>query len=121
MRHLILAVSVASTSGCGTMATVIPQDGPSMVEVHRRHQQGSAVHAAARPARALEDGAAGLRGYTRSAHDELAFVFPRLPNPTLCGYVFPHLSEGGVPVPGYTTCFPMYLNPGYALPGEVRP
>ncbi|WP_447514786.1 TIGR03751 family conjugal transfer lipoprotein [Escherichia coli] len=39
--------------------------------------------------------------------------FPRLPNPDMVLYVFPH-----PPVPGYSTVFPFYTRPQYALPGE---
>ena len=44
-------------------------------------------------------------------------MFPRLPNPTLVMYIFPHLAgDAGAPVPGYTTAFPMYEQVEYALP-----
>ncbi len=66
------------------------------------------------------DQEAGLHGYTREAFNELDVLFPRLPNPTLVMYVFPHLAgEEGVPVPGYATSFPMYERVEYALPGET--
>jgi conjugative transfer region lipoprotein (TIGR03751 family) len=46
--------------------------------------------------------------------------FPRLPNPDLVMFVFPHLAgDDAVPVPGYATVFPLYERPRYALPGEV--
>ncbi|MFF0977525.1 TIGR03751 family conjugal transfer lipoprotein, partial [Proteus mirabilis] len=44
--------------------------------------------------------------------------FPRLPNPDMVMYVFPHLSAGNLPVPGYSTVFPFYHQVQYALPGE---
>ncbi|MEH9056570.1 TIGR03751 family conjugal transfer lipoprotein, partial [Klebsiella pneumoniae] len=37
--------------------------------------------------------------------------------PDLVLYVFPHLN-GNTPVPGYSTVFPFYTRPQYALPGE---
>ena len=61
-----------------------------------------------------------LAGYSRSAHTELETIFPRLPNPTLVMYVFPHLAGAGrVPVPGYATTFTLYERVEYAMPGEV--
>ncbi|MBL1805246.1 TIGR03751 family conjugal transfer lipoprotein, partial [Klebsiella pneumoniae] len=33
-------------------------------------------------------------------------------------YVFPHMTVGNVPVPGYSTVFPFYSQVQYALPGE---
>lgn len=58
--------------------------------------------------------------YTRTAANEATNLFPRLPNPDLVMYVFPHLTntEEPVPVPGYTTVFPFYGNIKYAQPGE---
>ena len=73
-----------------------------------------------RGSRPLASGAAPLEGYTRDAYNEIETTFPRLPNPTLVMYVFPHLAtEERVPVPGYATTFPMYERVEYALPGEV--
>ena len=54
----------------------------------------------------------------RDALNEIDVLFPRLSNPTLVMYVFPHLA-GGAPVPGYATAFPLYEGVEYALPGEV--
>ena len=70
--------------------------------------------------RPVRDGAIDLAGYARTAHTELETRFPRLPNPTLVMYVFPHLAgTERVPVPGYATTFPLYERVEYALPGEV--
>ena len=70
--------------------------------------------------RPIASGEAALEGYTRAAFNEIDIRFPRLPNPTLVMYVFPHLAgETGAPVPGYATAFPMYEQVEYALPGEV--
>lgn len=58
--------------------------------------------------------------YTRTAENEATNLFPRLPNPDLVMYVFPHLTDTlePVPVPGYTTVFPFYGRVQYAQPGE---
>ncbi len=57
--------------------------------------------------------------YTRSAANEIRSQFPRLPNPDLVLYVFPHLAGSEqAPVPGYSTVFPFYRQVHYALPGE---
>lgn len=48
--------------------------------------------------------------------------FPRLPNPNVVMYVYPHLAgtdPNQVPVPGYSTVFPMYDHVYYAMPGEI--
>jgi conjugative transfer region lipoprotein (TIGR03751 family) len=57
--------------------------------------------------------------YTRTAENEIRRQFQRLPNPDLLMYVFPHLAgTEHVPVPGYTTVFPLHEHVQYALPGE---
>lgn len=57
--------------------------------------------------------------YTRTAQNEIYRQFQRLPNPDLVMYVFPHLAgTDTVPVPGYTTVFPLYQRVQYAMPGE---
>ena len=61
----------------------------------------------------------GDASYTRTAQNEIYRQFHRLPNPDLVMYVFPHLAgTGSVPVPGYSTVFPLYQRVQYALPGE---
>ena len=81
-------------------------------------------HSAARPLalstdRPLSGGGADLSNYTRSAATELTTRFPRVPNPTLVMFVFPHIVGGDMPVPGYVTTFPLWDNAPYALPGET--
>jgi conjugative transfer region lipoprotein (TIGR03751 family) len=57
--------------------------------------------------------------YTRTAANEIHRQFHRLPNPDMTLYVFAHLAGSDpVPVPGYTTVFPLYRRVQYALPGE---
>lgn len=57
--------------------------------------------------------------YTRTAANEIHSLFPRLPNPDLLMYVYPHLSGSEqAPIPGYSTVFPFYQRVQYALPGE---
>ncbi|MDZ5738044.1 TIGR03751 family conjugal transfer lipoprotein [Pseudomonas asiatica] len=62
---------------------------------------------------------AGADTFTRTPQNEMYSQFRRLPNPDLIMYVFPHLAGSDpVPVPGYTTVFPMYQRVQYAMPGE---
>lgn len=57
--------------------------------------------------------------YTRTAQNEIYAQFKRLPNPDLVMYVFPHLAGSDpVPIPGYSTVFPLYQRVQYAMPGE---
>ncbi|PLX61424.1 TIGR03751 family conjugal transfer lipoprotein [Sedimenticola selenatireducens] len=112
--------------GCAsTKDAVLPQDGPSMQTIYQQHIQ----EMGARDPLTLHETLGGspvvdadgsLHGYTREAYDEIDVIFPRLPNPTLVMYLFPHLAgEESAPVPGYVTTFPLYERIEYALPGEV--
>ena len=131
MNHpliLIFALSLISLglAGCAsTKDTVLPQDGPSMKAIYEGHVQemntrDPQVIRGELGNRPILTGEAALQGYTRDAFNEIDVLFPRLPNPTLVMYVFPHLAgETQAPVPGYATAFPMYEQVEYALPGEV--
>lgn len=58
--------------------------------------------------------------YTRTAQSELDNLFPRLENPDLVIYVYPHLAtRTRAPIPGYTTVVPLYERVEYRLPGEA--
>ena len=123
---LISALGLISLVGCAsTKEAVLPQDGPSMKDIYQGHieEMNAQDPLSIRQElgnRPILTGEAALHGYTRDAANEIDAIFPRLPNPTLVMYVFPHLAgEESVPVPGYATAFPMYERIEYALPGEV--
>lgn len=57
--------------------------------------------------------------YTRTSQSELDNLFPRLNNPDVVIYVYPHLAtRTRAPIPGYTTVIPLYDRVEYRLPGE---
>jgi len=122
----VLASISLGLAGCAsTKEAVLPQDGPSMKMIYEQHfseigaRDPQAIHHEL-GGRVIRSGTDALHGYTREAHNEIDTIFPRLPNPTLVMYIFPHLvGEDGVPVPGYATTFTMYERVEYALPGEV--
>jgi conjugative transfer region lipoprotein (TIGR03751 family) len=133
MRTIAITALCASisllASGCATTSkeAMLPQDGPTIQEIFDQHQLG--VGAAQRSLRTREalhrprpvqPDTADLAGYTREAADEIEARFPRLPNPTLVMFVYPHLAgPDAAPIPGYATSFPMYERVHYALPGEA--
>ena len=126
--HLFLVFALwTSLAGCASSKDrILPADGPTMKAIYTRHfsdiglqdRESLRRHVAARP---IHDDGVDLAGYTRDAYNELNLHFPRLPNPTLVLYVYPHLAGSArVPVPGYATTFPLYERVEYALPGEVQ-
>ena len=55
------------------------------------------------------------RSYSRTQESEITQQFPRLPNPDMVMYLYPHLADGNTPVPGYSTVFPFYSQTQYAM------
>ena len=90
-----------------------------MAEIYDGVDRSAARPLALSVDRPLSAGGADLSNYTRSAATELTTRFPRVPNPTLVMFVFPHIVGGDMPVPGYVTTFPLWDNAPYALPGET--
>ena len=131
MNHPLILISALSLislvlAGCAsTKDTVLPQDGPPMKAIYEGHVQemnarDPQILRGELGNRPILTGESALQGYTRKAFNEIDVLFPRLPNPSLVMYVFPHLAgEAHAPVPGYATAFPMYEQVEYALPGEV--
>lgn len=95
---------------------LLPAGNTSMMEVWSTQTS----EAGSLAGRKLLDARLALR---RSVQDEQGIrtgdaAFPRLPNPDLVMYVFPHM-VGGAPIPGYSTAFPMFERVQYAKPGET--
>ncbi|HCF1525296.1 TIGR03751 family conjugal transfer lipoprotein [Pseudomonas aeruginosa] len=129
----LLAV-VLALGGCATSKEeLLPHNNTTMLDIWNIETGGSAGGGQA--ARRLLDARQSLRRplteadvqaapaeqarYTRTAQNEIYRQFWRLPNPDLVLYVFPHLvGTNQVPVPGYSTVFPLYRQVQYALPGE---
>lgn len=125
-KPLVTLVSLISLAGCaGSKDSMLPPDGVSMKTIYERHFSDIGMRDTLNvreelKSRPIDTDVADLAGYVRDAFNELDAHFPRLPNPTLVLYVFPHLvGTDRVPVPGYATTFPMYRQVEYALPGEV--
>ena len=124
-RTLLLIVLTSLVGCAGSKDSILPRHGASMKTIYTEHFNDIGLHDTMSvrkelKGRVLNTEAGDLGGYTRDAFNELDTHFPRLPNPTLVMYVFPHLAgDERVPVPGYATTFPMYRQVEYALPGEV--
>lgn len=123
---LLLSLSISLAGCAGGKDSVLPDDGNTIKRIYDAHFSDIGLHGAlaAREAlngRSVHGEAGDLSGFVRDAHNELDRHFPRLPNPTLVMYVFPHLAgPERVPIPGYATTFPMYRHSEYALPGETN-
>lgn len=123
-RAWLLSLCLLSVSGCSIMGdkeSILPQEGASMKEVYDAHFKHSSLKKASATRAEFAKAGVGdsqLAGFTRQADNEIQALFPKLPNPALVLYVFPHLTASGQPVPGYATSFTFYEKTEYALPGE---
>ncbi|EIU1655452.1 MULTISPECIES: TIGR03751 family conjugal transfer lipoprotein [Pseudomonadota] len=131
-RPLVL-LAAAVLAGCATSSEkLLPRGEHTMLDVWQ-HETGG--YNGGQAGRLLLDARQDLRrplidadtlaaparneAYTRTAANEIQRQFHRLPNPDLVMYVFPHLAgTDSVPVPGYSTVFPLYQRVQYAMPGE---
>lgn len=132
-RYVALILSL-SLSACAThKEKLLPHGDVTMLDVWNQATAGALSNT--RPSSVLLDARESLRrspsrasldavaqqneSYTRTAENEVDRQFLRLPNPDLVMYVFPHLGgTESVPVPGYTTVFPLFGHVQYAMPGE---
>ena len=112
-----LTLSVASCTQLFPSSTPIPNSSETIKQIYDRHNSKTTTNWQIN--QSIPDGASHLDGYSREVYDELSVRFPRLPNPTIIMYIFPHLSIEDTPVPGYSTMFQMYENVEYALPNEL--
>lgn len=123
---LVVLSLITALGGCTTSSEkLLSHKGNTMRDVWDRQTVGGAsqqlMEARLSLRRPLADTAESnaQASYTRTAQNEIYRQFQRLPNPDLVMYVFPHLAGSDpVPVPGYSTVFPLYQRVQYALPGE---
>jgi len=112
----LLVLCIFSMAGCASDPHKKVGGGKPVVDIYRSSGVQAGGSLGYYP---VSDG--DLKGYTRSQDSELDSLFPKLPNPTVYLYSFPHITESGLPVPGYTTEFPLYENAvNYALPHEAQ-
>ncbi|MPZ42854.1 MAG: TIGR03751 family conjugal transfer lipoprotein [Betaproteobacteria bacterium] len=134
IERLAVVLVIVALAGCATdKEKLLTHGGQTMLDIWNQETKGAA--GGGRASRELLDARQTLRrpltdaevqgasavqtGYTRTAQNEIYRQFHRLPNPDLVMYVFPHLAgTDPVPVPGYSTVFPLYQRVQYALPGE---
>lgn len=131
-KPLAVVLAVVVLTGCATRKEeLLPHGGQTMQDIWHQeagdggqmahHQLLDARQQLRRPLSDTDVQAAPAEQmrYTRTAANEVRSQFHRLPNPDLLMYVFPHLAgTDPVPVPGYTTIFPLYQRVQYAMPGE---
>lgn len=105
---VLVSINLFFLVGCAHKKTRVFGDNmPTMMEIHTEKFGDSQDKKFVRPDRSVDNADASVQS-----------DFEWLPNPTLHLYVFKHLTEDGLPVPGYTTFFKMYRQDVIAEPGE---
>lgn len=124
MSLTILLAAVMSLAACSTsQEKLLPRGDQTMLDLwQKKSGSGNLIptrqNVAQDPVRAVNF--QEQESYTRTAENEITNLFPRLPNPDLVMYIFPHLSDTAepMPVPGYSTVIPFYSRVQYAQAGE---
>ncbi|KOE64193.1 TIGR03751 family conjugal transfer lipoprotein [Aggregatibacter actinomycetemcomitans] len=122
----MLFVAVSLITACSTSKNdLLPTSDSTMRDIwHKATGNNAQFQTYRNNARSLEAPryipAGEQQSYSRTAENEITNLFPRLPNPDLIMYVYPHLSESGepMPIPGYTSVIPFYGRVQYAQPSE---
>jgi len=119
-QPLLLTIGLISMiTGCSSTPNVVPDSGPSTLDVYKSHMNSTTSQK--RMYRKIRDKNIDLVGYTRDSSNEINLIFPKLPNPEIVMFIFPHMTNKDRPVPGYSTSFMMYDKIEYAMPGEIAP
>ena len=130
VKGLCCVTSVLLLGGCASTKLSNLQKGTPVVSIY---EHGAPNSAKAQEelnrqlvAKLREDQLVSTRelpryeAWSRSSLNEIQQLFPKVENPTITMYVYPHLAtDENVPVPGYTTAFNLYTKDQYALPGEL--
>ena len=125
-RNLISALSLLGLLGCSTSQDdTLPNPRTSSEQVWQNQMSGGGVSVDAhnqtqgelRVPLDMTTLSQRQSDYTRDSWREATNLFPRLPNPDVVLYVLPHQS-GALPVPGYSTVFPLYERVHYAAPQD---
>jgi conjugative transfer region lipoprotein (TIGR03751 family) len=122
----LLCLAVLLTGCSTTKDEMLPPGDSTMLELWQNKVSSTRTATEARSTlrRGLTDDDSAVRqaieeSYTRTAENEIQQIFPRLPNPDMVIYIYPHMAGNApAPVPGYSSVFPFYSRVQYALPGE---
>lgn len=113
-------VLTACTAG-GEKARLLPNEGATTAELLGYTNRG---HHSLYHDPSITQGIALLPNYQGRSHHththlrELQRDFQQVPNPQILAYVYPHLNQGELPIPGYFTVFNLYDATHYALSAE---
>lgn len=121
---ILLAVSI---SGCSAIMAdkdkqLLPDSGATTAEIIEGTPQAESYYGNGQKAPYIGEAIAPFfqssSRYSNAHLAELRGDFQRVPNPEIIGYVYPHLNNNDMPIPGYFTAFLLYERQHYALAAE---
>jgi conjugative transfer region lipoprotein (TIGR03751 family) len=116
---LISLLGIISLAGCSSMmSSRMPVGSASMAQTYNEAINGTSgtLKQVRSQVQTLKQGSPNYNAYTRTQENEINSQFPRLVNPSIVMYVYPHQAGSGfnlTPVPGYSTVFPLYQHVHY--------
>lgn len=121
-----IIISALAVTGCTTSTQeLLPTNGSTMKDIWDKGASNNELHIyRSQNGRKLDPvdyiPNSEQRAYTRTAENEINNLFPRLPNPDLIMYIYPHQTNSSEPlsIPGYSTVLPFYGRVQYAQPGD---
>lgn len=124
--HLSL-IMILLLTGCSTSKEeILPTDNNTMRDIWQ--SKVGEIKTEKRQERAIQRGLRGSdnppnhlinKSEIQQAKKHIQHHFPRLPNPDMVIYIYPHfVGSEPTPIPSYSTVFPFYSKVQYALPNE---
>ena len=117
-QTLIISLACLISTGCTTSSADL-YDENSVTLKQLQSQRGSSHGEAGLKDKVSLWSDNQLQAFSRTQANELENIFPQMPNPTIYIYIDPHITQGGLPIPGVTTKTKMMMRDQYALPHEV--
>ncbi|HEK0788390.1 TPA: TIGR03751 family conjugal transfer lipoprotein [Proteus mirabilis] len=124
--HLSL-IMILLLAGCSTSKEEILPTGNNTMRDIWQSKVGE-IKTEKRQERAIQRGLLGSdnlpnhlinKSEIQQAKKHIQHHFPRLPNPDMVIYIYPHfVGSEPTPIPSYSTVFPFYSKVQYALPNE---
>lgn len=122
---IIICLSAMLLSACSSSPKekqLLPDSGLTTAEIIAGGQSGGDYYGTGIKAdylgTPLVSAYAPNSSYSLAHVNELRRDFHQVPNPEIVGYVYPHIVNNQLPVPGYFTVFRLYNRDHYALATE---
>ncbi len=123
---MILSLSLSVLLGCASSTPkekqLLPDAGPTTAEIMQGTKVTHTYYGNGQRSPYIGETLMphySSQSYYSSEHiQELKRDFKRVPNPEIVGYVYPHINNNEMPVPGYFTSFPLYNRNHFALTSE---